>query len=607
MADSRASRDGFEAVPEDVQAFVGAFFEELVRSGVGDVCISPGSRSTPLVAAAHAQPGLRCRPILDERSAGFFALGLARQSGAPVALICTSGTAAANYLPAVVEAHAARVPLVVLTADRPPELREWGAGQTIDQVGIYGTFVRRFVELPLPTGGARALRYARTLACRAVADARGRPAGPVHLNWPLREPLEPGEPQPASRAGADTGGGARPDQAWARVTPGLAVPSSEEVEALLAISRRWERGLLVCGPLAPDSRRSEAIARLAKQTGWPVVADPTSQMRRGPHVDGAPILAHADLLLRDAEIAARWRPDVVVRIGDAPVGKALRLALEARPPEHFVLVDPDRVWHDPSHLASRVVVADPAALCEAWAEAWQASGEAARESEYTRQCVGDDRRAQEALDAALAQDSALLEPGAIHHLAAALPEDATLYVSNSMPIRDLDAFLPTSMQPLRVLGHRGASGIDGLVSAAAGAAAADRGPVVLLTGDLALLHDVGGLRLARDLPRGLTLVVLDNDGGGIFSFLPVADHGEAVDFERLFRTPHGLDLAELAPLHGAEFVRAGNAGEFREALGRISDTPVLRLIEVPVDRDANVKRFRELTGLAIAAARGEAS
>ena len=603
MAASRASRDGFEAVPEDVQAFVGAFFAELVRSGVRDVCISPGSRSTPLVAAAHAQPGLRCRPILDERSAGFFALGLARQSGRPVALICTSGTAAANYLPAVVEAHAARVPLVVLTADRPPELREWGAGQTIDQVGLYGAFVRRFVELPLPTGGARALRYARSLACRAVADARGGPAGPVHLNWPLREPLEPGDPLPGSAARRDSGGEARSEQAWATVAPGIAVPSPSEVEALLEISRRWERGLLVCGPLAPDPRRSAAIARLAKLTGWPVVADPTSQLRRGPHVDGAPILAHADLLLRDPGMAERWAPDVVVRIGDAPVGKALRLALEARPPEHFVLVDPDRVWHDPSHLASRVVVADPAALCDAWAKAWEASEPGARESDYTQRCLADDERAGAALRAALAEDAALLEPGAIHHLAEALPEDATLYVSNSMPIRDLDAFLPTSMQPLRVLGHRGASGIDGLVSAAAGAAAADRGPVVLLIGDLALLHDVGGLRLARDLPRGLTIVVLDNDGGGIFSFLPVADRGEAVDFERLFRTPHGLDLADLAPLHGADFVRARSAAEFREALGRSSDAPVLRLIEVPVDRDANVKRFRELAALAVAAAR----
>ena len=421
MADSSA-HGGFEAAPEAVRAFVGAFFEELVRSGVRDVCISPGSRSTPLVAAAHAQPGLRCRPVLDERSAAFFALGLARQSGAPVALVCTSGTAAANYLPAIVEAHAARVPLLVLTADRPPELREWGAGQTIDQVGLYGPYVRRFVELPLPEGGVRALRYVRSLACRAVADARGGPSGPVHLNWPFREPLDPGEPGPALAAPGAMAAEGR-NAAWTSVAPGISLASAEELDALLEISRQHERGLLVCGPLVPDARLSGAIARLARLTGWPVVADPLSQLRRGPHVDGTPILAHADLLLRDEEIARAWAPDVVVRFGDSPVSKALRLALEARPPEHLVLVDPDPVWHDPSHLASRVVVADPALLCEAWGEAWEAAEGTGRASEYTRQCVAADGRAARALAAVLADDSPLLEPEAVRELADALPPD----------------------------------------------------------------------------------------------------------------------------------------------------------------------------------------
>ena len=598
------SRDGFAAVPGDVQRFTAAFFDALAESGVRDVCVSPGSRSTPLVVAAHAHPQLRCRPILDERSAGFFALGLARQSGHPVALICTSGTAAANYLPAVVEAHAARIPLVLLTADRPPELRDCGAGQTIDQVGIYGGYVRSFVELPVPTGGARALGYARAVASRAVADARGGPAGPVHLNWPLREPLEPvvdpGEPAAAgSSAGADPAAAA-----VVTVTSAPAAPPSEEIDVLLEIAQTYERGLVVCGPLAPDAERSAAIAEFARLTGWPIFADPTSQLRRGPHVDTAPVLAHADLLLRDPRIAGDWAPDVVVRLGDSPVSKSLRLALESHPPKHLVLVDPDRVGHDPSHLASRILVADPGALCEAWARAWRDAGWEARVSEYTRQCLGDDGRAADALSAALADESELLEPRAVRELAESLPPDATLYVSNSMPIRDLDAFLPGSNRPLRILGHRGASGIDGLVSAAAGAAAADRGPVVLLIGDLALLHDVGGLRLVRDLPQGLTVVVLNNDGGGIFSFLPIADHGEAVGFEDLFRTPHGLNLADLAPLHGASFARVRNVADYRKALATARDQSGLRLIEVPVDRDRNVKGFRALAALAVTAARG---
>jgi 2-succinyl-5-enolpyruvyl-6-hydroxy-3-cyclohexene-1-carboxylate synthase len=321
-------------------------------------------------------------------------------------------------------------------------------------------------------------------------------------------------------------------------------------------------------------------------------------------VAGSPVLAHGDLLLRDPELARDFAPDVVLRIGDSPVSKSLRQALEARPPKHMILVDPDRVWHDPSHLASRVVVADPAALCADWARAWQDAGWTPRESGYTLEYLAADRRAADALRAALAEESRLLEPEAVHHLVEALPANATLYVSNSMPIRDLDAFLSASTRPLRILAHRGASGIDGLVSAAAGAAAADNGPVVLLSGDLALLHDVAGLRLVRDLPMGLTLVVLNNDGGGIFSFLPIADHGETVGFESLFRTPHGLDLADLAPLHSAAFARVSGVAEYREALNPVWADPGLRLIEVSLDRDRNVKRFRELAALAAAAARG---
>jgi 2-succinyl-5-enolpyruvyl-6-hydroxy-3-cyclohexene-1-carboxylate synthase len=483
-------------------------------------------------------------------------------------------------------------------------LRDWGAGQTIDQVGIYGAYVRRFVELPLPTGGARALRYARSLACRAVADARGGPAGPVHLNWPLREPLEPGAEPFEPETVTPLAGAGRPSDAWATVTPAMAMPPPAEIQALLEIARAWDRGLVVCGPLAPDPGRSFAIAELARLTGWPIFADPTSQLRRGPHVASAPILAHGDLLLRDPQLARDFAPDVVLRIGDSPVSKSLRLALEARPPKHVILLDPDRVWHDPSHLASRVVVADPAALCTAWARAWQDAGWSPRESEYCHEYLAADRRAADALGAALADESSLLEPRAVRDLAEALPANATLYVSNSMPIRDLDAFLSASTRPLRILGHRGASGIDGLVSAAAGAAAAADGPVVLLSGDLALLHDVAGLRLVRDLPAGLTIVVLDNDGGGIFSFLPIAEHGEAVGFEDLFRTPHGLDLADLAPLHSAEFTRVSGVAEYRDALNSPWDEPRLRLIEVSVDRDSNIKHFRELAALAAAAARG---
>jgi 2-succinyl-5-enolpyruvyl-6-hydroxy-3-cyclohexene-1-carboxylate synthase len=236
-----------EAARRVTYAYVGAFFEELMRSGVEHVCVSPGSRSAPLAISAARTPGLELIPILDERSAGFFALGLARQSGRPVALVCTSGTAASNYLPAVTESNHARVPLLILTADRPPELREWGAGQTIDQIGLYGRSVRRFVEVPVPIAGDAMLRHARALAARAVGDATATPAGPVHLNWPFREPLDP--PRAETRASARTvdAGALAP----IRVTQALASARPEDIAALAEFVRERPRGVIACGPLAP--------------------------------------------------------------------------------------------------------------------------------------------------------------------------------------------------------------------------------------------------------------------------------------------------------------------------------------------------------------------
>ncbi len=585
------------AAPDAREAFVAAFFDELQRSGVDHVCVSPGSRSTPLAVAAARCSGLRCWSHLDERSAGFFALGLARASAAPVALVCTSGTAAANYLPAVVEAHYARVPLLVLTADRPPELREWGAGQTIDQLALYGRHVRRFVELPVPEPGPGPLRYARSLACRAVAEAMGPPAGPVHLNWPLREPLEPVSDRHGAvdfAAGDTLAGVGRPSRPYAEVRIATPRVSEEQRSELVALVRGHERGVVVCGPAPPVPGLAQAVAELARKAGWPMLADATSQLRRGPHCANGPVIAHADLLLRDAEFAAGHAPEVVLRVGDTPVSKAQRLWLEAAPPKHLLLVDPDGGWNEPSHLASGVLRVDPLTLCRDLA---RELGEP-RESEWLRSMLAADRIVGRAVTRAISAESALLEPRAVQELARLLPDVALLYVSNSMPVRDLDAFLPACERPLTVLCNRGANGIDGVLSSALGAAAAGRGPVVLLTGDLAFLHDLGGLLAAKRHDLSLTIVLLNNDGGGIFSFLPIAEYGEAVDFEDLFRVSHGLDFSHAAALFGMDYSRVQSWPEFRAAVERSMASVRTSLIELPVERDANVQHFRELVRVA---------
>ncbi|MDJ0868481.1 MAG: 2-succinyl-5-enolpyruvyl-6-hydroxy-3-cyclohexene-1-carboxylic-acid synthase [Myxococcota bacterium] len=591
-----------ELAPNANIAFSEAFFDELARAGVRHVCICPGSRSAPLAIAAAGHAALRSWSHVDERSAAFFALGLAKATRAPVALVCTSGTAAANFHPAVVEAHHARVPLLVLTADRPPELRGWGAGQTIDQINLYGSAVRWFAEAPVPEASDAGLRHARALACRAVATAAGAPAGPVHLNLPFRDPLDPRRVQGDVASGlperVSEGRGLLPYTAAAQA---VSPPGPELTARLAERVRASERGVISCGPLdRPDA--ADAIAGLARALGWPLLAEPTSQLRRGAFVPDAPVVATSDLFLRDDRTAARLAPDFVLRFGDTPTSKFLRLWLERHRPDDLVVVDPDGAWHDPSHLASAVLQVDPVALCDAL----QRRLGRHRGSPQWLECVLDvEARTVGAVDAALAGNEGIFEPRAVRELAAALPENALLYVSNSMPVRDLDAFLPPAAQPLRVLANRGANGIDGMVSSALGAGAGCSGaPVVLLTGDLAFLHDAGGLLAAHRHGLSATVVVFDNDGGGIFSFLPVARFGESVGFEEHFRTPPGLDLGAMARAYGASFTRVASWEHFRAALKEGLSTEGVSVVSLPVDRDASVEHHRAIDRAVAAALDG---
>ena len=320
----------FEAEPSAVYTFVGRFFEALSEAGIAHVVASPGSRSTPLTIGASRAQDLRLWISLDERAAAFFALGLALESGRPAAVVCTSGTAAANYLPAVVEAHYARVPLLLLTADRPPELRDWGAGQTIEQAGLFGRYPRWAAELPPPASGEDALRYAAALASRAVAHSVGRSPGPVHLNWPLREPLAP-----PNERGADKT--RHPSRSAPRVSGSRAVASSADVAELVDGVRRLRSGVICCGPLRAESSRAQALARFARAAGWPLLADPASGLRAGAQVTGAPILDTGDVLPRAARFAAAAQPEFVLRVGAPPVSKAQRQWIEASSPARGVV------------------------------------------------------------------------------------------------------------------------------------------------------------------------------------------------------------------------------------------------------------------------------
>ena len=553
---------------------VQVFVDELARCGLGHAVTSPGSRNAPLLLSLAADPRIRTWSILDERSAAFFALGLAKGSGRPVALTCTSGTAAANFLPAVVEAHEARVPLIVLTADRPPELREVGAGQSIDQVKLYGDAVKWFVEVGNHEPSRETAIHHRALACRAHATAGGGRPGPVHLNFPLREPLAPVEEplDPGEWRGRVDG---RP---WVSVHDPVAAPPAALVGELAAELGTTPRGAIVCGP--GRGSVAAAAARLAATTGWPLLAEPTSGVRCGPH-DRTHVVAHYDALLRAPAFAAGHGPDVVVRIGDTPTSKPLRAWLAAA---RQIVVDPDAAWHEPTRAADTVVAADPALTCLALAEAIDARGAPSRDEGWLRSW----RAADAAVPAVLAATPGALEPQLWAAVIAALPDGATVWVSSSMPIRDVETFAPQRGERIRFLANRGANGIDGIVSSALGARAATGGPAWLLTGELALLHDLGGLLAARRHGLDLTIVCVNNGGGGIFDFLPVAGHADAAHYEEQIVTPAGADLAAVAAAFGLEHRIARTPEEAaREALRP-------GLVEVPADRAQNVSAHREV-------------
>ncbi|MEA2418060.1 MAG: 2-succinyl-5-enolpyruvyl-6-hydroxy-3-cyclohexene-carboxylate synthase [Thermoleophilaceae bacterium] len=509
-----------------------AFVDELVRCGMRHAVTSPGSRNAPLALTLAGRPEIEAVSVLDERCAGFCALGMAKATGRPVAVTCTSGTAAANLHPAVIEAWQARVPLIVLTADRPPELREVGAGQSIDQIKLFGSAVNWFVEVGTHEPGRDTAIHHRALACRAYWTAAGERPGPVHLNFPLREPLAP-EPEPLPAA--DWAG--RPDgRPWTELRDHTAAPHADEVQELAARIAAEPRGAIVCGSTAEQV--AEPAARLAAACGWPLLADPTSGVRCGPH-DRSHVVAHYDVLLRVERFAAGHAPGLVLRVGDMPTSKPLRSWVGDAPQ---VVLDPHATWQDPTRRAELLLRANAAPTLDAVAAA-VTMRDPTRDPAWLQAW----RTADAAVPAALAAAPDAFEPKLLAGLEPELPDGAIVWLSSSMPVRDVEAYFPQSPKRLRFLANRGANGIDGVVSSAAGAALAGGAPAWLLTGELALLHDIGGLLAARRAQADLQVVCINNGGGAIFDFLPVAEHADPALYEEHVATPSRADLAVLAP------------------------------------------------------------
>jgi 2-succinyl-5-enolpyruvyl-6-hydroxy-3-cyclohexene-1-carboxylate synthase len=597
----------------DTYVLLRAFVDELVRCGMRAACTSPGSRCAPLVITLARERRLQCYSHIDERCAGFFAVGYAKASGLPVAVTCTSGTAAAELLPAAIEAHEARVPLILLTADRPPELRETGAGQAIDQLKLYGSAAKWFFEVGTHDSSPERLRWMRTLACRAYATALEGPSGVVHLNFPLREPLVTDAALPPDSTGRP---GGRP---YVRRLPAACPPAPIDADAedgieghaaarsyLRALLNSAERGIVVAGrdervPSAGCPSPGQTAAEFAAAMQWPLLADPMSGARRGEAA-----IAHYDALLRSAGFTATLDPDLIVRIGDLPVSKPLRVWLAGLKDVRQVALDRDATWQDPAASLTDSLALDHIAAFRAirrddvpprrtrWLEHWRSA----------------DSTAAAATDRAI-HDSGLSEPAVAAELGRLLPSTATLFVSSSMPIRDIEAYWPVRSEPPRVLCNRGANGIDGIVSTAFGAAAAEQRPTVLFTGDVALAHDLGGLIASRRLGLKLVIVLLDNGGGGIFDFLPIASlattskttlaatasgggtHRHRSDaaeniYTKHIATPTGLNFCNAATLYAIDHSQVADLTGLRTALAHALTQSATTIIQVRTDRGANL-------------------
>jgi len=573
-----------------------------VTLGVRHLVASPGSRNTPLLLAAWAlRERLLVHVVVDERAAAFFALGLARRAAQPVALVCTSGSAGAHYLPAVIEAHEGGVPLLVVTADRPPELHGAGAPQTTEQTRLFGAHVRAAVDLgPPPADGRPEGPWVEATAARLLDLATGPPAGPVHVNAPFREPLwTPGLDEAARTP------------AWGRATPRVyrarRTPAPEEVAHVARDLAAARRGVIVCGPRPPSSRGDDplpvALSRLSRSLGWPILAEPASQLRFGPPASGGdpatpPVVSTADALLRVPEVARAMAPERVLLLGAPPTSKPLARWLADRARGRTTVVAGPGRWQDPAHLARERLVGDDALVCEALAAALEGARGQCPPS-WAHRWRALDQAARIALDRWTDDDGPAWEGAVARWVAQGVPEGGALHLGNSMPIRDVDTFAPPRPTAVPVLVSRGVNGIDGALSTVLGEAAArpDR-PFVALLGDLTFLHDLGALVPAATRTARATVIVVRNGGGGIFSTLPIRAHdppgGDGPSaFRALFLTPHDADLGALCTAAGVRWRRVHRPAALPEALARDAQEPGLGVLEVPVDLAHNLTRHAQ--------------
>jgi 2-succinyl-5-enolpyruvyl-6-hydroxy-3-cyclohexene-1-carboxylate synthase len=604
------------------------FVDGLARAGLTAVIISPGSRSTPLTLAFDAHPQIETFVHLDERGAGFFALGMAIARDKPVALVCTSGTAVANYLPAIVEAQMSQVPLLILTGDRPHELRHSGANQTIDQVKIFGDQVLWSVDMPLPQADPPevALRHVQTTAVRAYATANGLRKGPVHVNFPFRKPLEPSA-QEIRDWRLEIEDPNTISNLQSPISPGQIMPTPEHLDWLTAVFSQHRHGLIICGPRCPGGDFAQAVTALAQHTGYPILADSISGVRfinrRGAESakkkSRKSAKSAANLIVSGYETFLQndpgWpEPEIIVRFGAVPTSKWLNAYLDKINPAVRLHIRENGVWADDSHHTSHFLQLNETAVCHQLLQSLPKRNNIT----WINTIAQTDQAAEAALQTALA--GKLFDGAIVADVVELIPEDTILFMGNSSPIRHLDQYGRSLPKQLTTYANRGASGIDGNLATALGMHAASGRPLVAVVGDITFFHDMNSLLLVKTLiqrnketkkkenasaffaslrfNQNITIVLLHNDGGSIFNRLPIAQIEPP--FTGLFLTPHGLDFEPVCRMFGLDYSRADSRAAFRTAFAASVQDPTPRVIAVHTDnqQDEAIRRKINKTVLA---------
>ncbi len=562
--------------------------ETLARLGLTTAIICPGSRSTPLTFAFARHPNIEALPILDERSAAFFALGAAKRQHQPVALVCTSGTAGANFYPAVIEAYESQVPLLIFTADRPPEMRDCASGQTIDQQKLFGGFTQHYHELAVPVASTEMLAYLRQALVNAWRQSMSPIPGPVHFNCPFRDPLPPLPDGKTAKISATF----KAQTFFAAVAPPM-LPIEQITTLPTEQWRQCSKGLIIAGAASPADAQAycKAVSALSLLLNWPVLAEGLSPLRNFSNLNSA-LISTYDIILRKADRADDLMPDQVIQLGPLPISKVLRQWLQQAQPRRWVIGSPRNI--DPLHGPTQFLATDIQRVVQTLARSLSSqpmvNEVSAYAHAYSRQWLAAEKAVRSALDHQLAAETALVESKVVWLLSQHLPANTPLFIANSMPVRDVECFWPTGLSQIQPAFSRGANGIDGTLSTAMGWAHRHR-PTVLLSGDLAFLHDTNGLLNAAQLQGHLTVVLINNNGGGIFEMLPVARFEP--EFEKYFATPQSVDFSLLCKTYGVQHRLIQDVEDFVVQINRLPERGV-RVLEVVCDRKQSAQHRKNL-------------